>query len=392
MKILTRYILSRFLMIFFVSLAVMTSGIMVAVISQATVKKGLPLYLAIRMIPSSLPDLLSITMPVSCLLGGTLFYAKMVGSNEIIALKAMGIPPWKAFMPVWIATLILSCVAVLCSDFSFSWGQKEMTRVLVAGTEEMILGKLASDGKFSDPQNNITLNVGEVTKSGELKQVKFTINDPPIKGEAASGRLEVNFESTPPVLRIELNGLLLDTSGTMVMQRGTTVQEIPLDRFNLVRGASNYPPMKEVKGVLANIRKEEEKFRRQNAAQTVFAVVKGDYDSWQGPEWGERWDYEEFLKYRYNRANLATPRSFATGFTCFFFTWIGIPLSVWLNCSDYVTSFFVSFLPTLVIYYPLLMLGYSCAKGGWMPPEICWIGNVVLGLIGFWILKKVHKH
>ena len=139
---------------------------------------------------------------------------------------------------------------------------------------------------------------------------------------------------------------------------------------------------------MANIRKEEEKFRRQNAAQTVFAVVKGDYDSWQGPEWGERWDYEEFLKYRYNRANLATPRSFATGFTCFFFTWIGIPLSVWMNCSDYVTSFFVSFLPTLVIYYPLLMLGYSCAKG-MDAPEICWIGNVVLGLIGFWILKKV---
>ena len=63
-------------------------------------------------------------MPVSCLLGGTLFYTKMVGSNEIIALKAMGIP-WKAFMPVWIATLILSCVAVLCNDFSFSWGQKK---------------------------------------------------------------------------------------------------------------------------------------------------------------------------------------------------------------------------------------------------------------------------
>ncbi|MBO7725028.1 MAG: LptF/LptG family permease [Thermoguttaceae bacterium] len=392
MKILTRYTLSRFLMIFFTVLTALSSGIIVVFISQATIKKGLPLYLAIRLIPSAIPNLLSISMPVSCLMGGTFFYSKMVGSNEIIALKAMGVPPWKAFMPVWIATILLSCIAVLCNDLGYSWGQKEMTRVLVSGTEEMILGKLASDGKFSDPQNNIVLNAREVTKSGELKGVKFTVNDPPVQGEAESGRLGVNFEATPPVLRIELNGLLLDTNGAMVMQREKTVQEIPLDQFALGGGPGHYPPMKEVKNVLARIRAEEEKIRRENAAQTAFALIRGDYTSWQEPSWGERWDREERQKYAYNRANLATPRSFAAGFTCFFFTWVGIPLAVWLNCSDYTTSFFASFLPTLIVYYPLLMFGYSCAKSGIAPPEICWIGNIVLGLIGFWILKKIHKH
>ena len=392
MKILTRYVLSQFLTIFFTVLTVLSSGIIVIFISQATIKKGLPLYLALRLVPSSIPNLLSISMPVSCLMGGTFFYAKMVGSNEIIALKAMGTPPWKAFMPVWIATILLSCVAVLCNDLGFSWGQKEMTRVLVSGTEEMILGKLAADGKFSDPQNNIVLNAREVTKSGELKQVKFTVNNPPVQGEAESGRLDVNFEANPPVLRIELNGLLLDTNGTMVMQREKTVQEIPLDQFALGGGTSHYPPMKEVKSVLANIRAEQEKRRRENAAQTAFALIKGDYAAWQEPSWGQRWDDEEWQKYVYNRANLATPRSFAAGFTCFFFTWVGIPLAVWLKCSGYTTSFFVSFLPTLIVYYPLLMFGYSCAKSGIAPPEICWIGNLVLGLIGFWILKKIHKH
>lgn len=379
-------------MIFFTVLTVLSSGIIVIFISQATIKKGLPLYLALRLVPSSIPNLLSISMPVSCLMGGTFFYAKMVGSNEIIALKAMGTPPWKAFMPVWIATIILSCVAVLCNDLGFSWGQKEMTRVLVSGTEEMILGKLASDGKFSDPQNNIVLNAREVTKSGDLKQVKFTVNNPPVQGEAESGRLDVNFEANPPVLRIELNGLLLDTNGTMVMQREKTVQEIPLDQFAMGGGTSHYPPMKEVKSVLANIRAGQEKRHRENAARTAFALIKGDYTAWQEPSWGQRWDDEEWQKYVYNRASLATPRSFAAGFTCFFFTWVGIPLAVWLKCSDYTTSFFVSFLPTLIVYYPLLMFGYSCAKSGIAPPEICWIGNLVLGLIGFWILKKIHKH
>ncbi|MCR5359114.1 MAG: LptF/LptG family permease [Thermoguttaceae bacterium] len=392
MSILSRYVLSRFLAIFFIVLAALSSAVIVVFVSQATIKKGLPLYLTLRLIPSSLPNILSISMPVSCLMGGTFFYAKMVGSNEIIALKAMGVPPRRAFMPVWIATIALSFAAVLFNDLGFSWGQKEMTRVLVAGTEEMILGKLASDGKFSDPQNNIVLNAKEVTKSGELKRVKFTVNNPPVQGEAESGRLDVNFEASPPLLRIELDGLLLDTNGAMVMQRGKTVQEIPLDQFALGGGTSHYPPMREVKRVLASIRAEEEKDRRENAAYTAFALIKGDYTSWQEPQWGPRWDHEEYQKYRYNRANLATPRSFAAGFTCFFFTWVGIPLAVWLNCSDYTRSFFVSFLPTLVVYYPLLMFGYSCAKSGIAPPEICWIGNLVLGLIGLRLLKKIHKH
>ena len=68
MKILTRYILSRFLMIFFTVLTVLSVGIIVIFLSQATVKKGLPLYLALRLIPSSIPNLLSIAMPVSCLM------------------------------------------------------------------------------------------------------------------------------------------------------------------------------------------------------------------------------------------------------------------------------------------------------------------------------------
>ena len=338
MKILTRYVLSQFLTIFFTVLTVLSSGIIVIFISQATIKKGLPLYLALRLVPSSIPNLLSISMPVSCLMGGTFFYAKMVGSNEIIALKAMGTPPWKAFIIAY----------------------------------------------------RLNKQIGNCLKREQLKK---NFNDHvPVQGEAESGRLDVNFEANPPVLRIELNGLLLDTNGTMVMQREKTVQEIPLDQFALGGGTSHYPPMKEVKSVLANIRAEQEKRRRENAAQTAFALIKGDYAAWQEPSWGQRWDDEEWQKYVYNRANLATPRSFAAGFTCFFFTWVGIPLAVWLKCSDYTTSFFVSFLPTLIVYYPLLMFGYSCAKSGIAPPEICWIGNLVLGLIGFWILKKIHKH
>ena len=392
MKILTRYVLSHFLMIFFMWLFIFSAGGLLIAVSQLTVKNGVSPLLALRAVPFTLPSLMCFSLPAASLLGGTLFFAKMTGSNEMIALKAMGVPPWKALLPVWIALVFISCFAVWCSDLSFSWGQNGVMRLIASGAEEMILGQLASEGKFTDPQKNITLTANEVTKSGELKQVKFTANNPPLKGEAAGGRIEVETETEPPIVRIKLHGLLLDTSGATVMQNDTFTLVIPLDQFSVMGGSSHYHSIREVKGVLEKLRADEEKVRRQNAARTVFALVKGDFDTWQKPEWGERWDYEEYIKYQYNRANMTTNRSLSTGFTCFFFNWVGIPVAIWLNRSDYFSSFFVSFLPTIAIYYPLLMLGYSCAKEGLAPPEICWIGNIVLGVIGFCILKKIHRH
>lgn len=392
MKIITRYILKQFFIIFFIALFLMTFAVILFVISEATVKNGLPIYLAVRLVPCSMPYLLSIAMPVASLLGATLFFAKMVGSNEIIALKSIGIPPWRVFLPVWISTFLLSLATVWCNDLAFSWGRRETTRVIVSGTEEMILGKLAADGKFSDAQNNFVLNVGHVTKSGEMNKVSFTIGKPFLKGEAERGHLEVDFKRTPPVLKIELNDLLVESGGAMLVQPDKLVREISLDQFNLGGLSAGDPSMKDVKRVLGEIEEKINKLKRQSAAKGTFALLKGDFDAFRQHEWIERWENEKNLNYLYNRARLATPRSIASGFTCFFFAWIGIPLAVWLNCSDYFTSFFVSFLPTLVIYYPLLMFGLSGAKSGLLPPWICWSGNAVLGLAGLWILKNIHRH
>ena len=392
MKIITRYILSRILAIFTISLLLMTSVVTLFVISEATVKRGLPLYLAVRLIPCYMPYLLSITMPVASLLSCTLFYAKMVGSNEIIALKSMGVPPWRIFLPAWVATFIISLLTIWCNDLNFSWGRKEMARRIISGTEETILGKLAADGKFSDAENNFVLNVGQVSKTGELKKVSFLTSKPPLKGEAESGHLDVDFSRSTPVLRIELNDLLVTEGTNMFVQPGKQVREIPLDQFNFGSLGRSDPAMKEVRQTLKEIQAERDRLLRKTSVKGAFALMKGDFDYFRDNDWIDRLYNDQDLEYRYNRSNLVIPRCLASGFTCFFFTWVGIPLAIWLNCSDYFTSFFVSFLPTLVIYYPLLMFGLSGAKSGIFNPWVCWIGNVVLGLIGFWILKKIHRH
>ena len=392
MTILTRYILKLFLTWFLLATAAMTLCIVAAFMVATTTKSGMPARLAFRLMPYSIPMFMTMILPVTSLMASCLCYSKLVVSNEMIALRALGVPPWRAFLPIWILTFLISILTVWCNDLSFSWGTKEGMRVVISGSEEMILSKLAADGKFIDPQGHFTLNVESVSKTGELKTISFVYNNPHVEGQAESGRLSVDFTQNPPIVKIVLNDLVVNTKGKRLVQPENMTWTYPLTQFKLSGFSTNYPGMKEVKGVLMEIQAEREKISRQAAARGAFALLKGDFEYFNGRDWIERWERDNNLVYRNNRARLATPRSFATGFTCFIFAWVGIPLTVWLNQQNYMSSFFITFIPILLIFYPLLNLGNSLAKSGLLPPWACGTADAILLAIGFLLLKKVHRH
>jgi len=60
--------------------------------------------------------------------------------------------------------------------------------------------------------------------------------------------------------------------------------------------------------------------------------------------------------------------------------------------TDFFSSFFACFLPILLLYYPLLMLGVEQAKRGSVPPASVWLANIAIGLIGLWFLRKIHRY
>lgn len=393
MKIVSRYTLGQVLLIFFIALLLLTFGFALFIISEATIKRGLPIYLSVRLVPYALPFLLSVTLPVATLLACTLFFSKMASGNEIIALKAMGIPPWRIFLPTWIFTLLVSVLAVFLNDQSVSWGRYNMTRVFVEGTEAMILGRLASEHKFSDPDNNIVLTVADVTPDGLLVKPAFSGKKFPGEGAAESGRLKVDFSGSEPTLRVELTNVIGKGSdgGILLMPESNTI-EFPLSQLSISGGRSGDTPMSKIDEKIEEYRAEKDRQRRRIAAECAFALIRGDYYFMQSDRWRQYKGTERWADESINHCRLAKPRYISSGFTCFFFAWVGIPLAVWLNRSDYFSSFFACFLPILAIYYPLFIFGLNGAKSGLLPPMFCWTGNVILAGIGFWLLKKVHRH
>ena len=92
---------------------------------------------------------------------------------------------------------------------------------------------------------------------------------------------------------------------------------------------------------------------------------------------------------RLNRIIMEPWRRWANGFSCLCFVLVGAPMAIRMRNADFLTSFFLCFLPILVVYYPVFMLGISRVKAGVMPPPAVWMGNVLITLWGLWLLRRV---
>ena len=67
-------------------------------------------------------------------------------------------------------------------------------------------------------------------------------------------------------------------------------------------------------------------------------------------------------------------------------------MAIRLRNSDVLTSFFLCFLPILVVYYPLLAFGLDRAKSGTMNPQLVWLANLALAAWGLWLLRRVVRY
>jgi len=85
-------------------------------------------------------------------------------------------------------------------------------------------------------------------------------------------------------------------------------------------------------------------------------------------------------------------RRWANGFSCLCFVMVGATVAIRFQRFDFWSIFGVCFIPILLAYYPLLMLGVDLAKSGALPPYSVWIGNAAMFIIGIWLIRKIERH
>jgi lipopolysaccharide export system permease protein len=317
----------------------------------------------------------------------------MSSYNEIVAIKSLGISPMALVWPTLILATFISFIAVVINDVAVSWGTMGVRRVFLASIEEVTYGQLRLRRTYNLGRANITVRDVEGQKLIWPTLIVQSTGDQPawtVSAEAAEikllpdeGKLILRFHN------FELAGPI-KLSNPDTFEYVMSVEDLT-GSTQKNRSPSNYalreisPAIKEQEAVVARV-------EQANVAQAAFGMLTGDFDSLSNATW--KANEKEILsaKTRLYRLHTEPWRRWANGFSCLCFVLIGIPVSVRMRFSEFIASFFICFLPILVVYYPLLAVSVDQAKDGVFPPQSVWVGNIVLALAGMWMMRRVIRY
>jgi lipopolysaccharide export system permease protein len=394
MKTLTRYVLVELLKVFAVTLAGMTLFVMLVGVMREAYSQGLGLKQIALLMPYFLPEALRFAVPGTILFAACSIYGRLAAANEVIAVKSLGISPMVLFWPAFAFAAALSIGTVWLNDVAVSWGRHGIRRIVIESVEEVAYAKLAQQKSFAtknfainvkavegrklvrptftfqprsadEPGFTVTAEMAELRTDNEYDTLTVVFRDAEVEGQSFSGRIP-DYEYELPLSEATRKGGAGDSTSNLPMS------EIPLD---IVRQEQN---------IL--------RWNREMAAEAAFSMISGDFRSLNETAWRPLVKRVSDAENRIARLHMEPHRRWANGFSCLCFVMVGAPLAIVLRNSDFLTSFFICFLPILILYYPLLMFSVERAKSGGIPAFSVWLGNAIMVAWGSWLLRRVVRY
>lgn len=389
----TVYILWEISKLFIVALTAFTSVIMLAGVVQQLISERLSLIAIIGLIPYILPISLQYALPATLLFAVCSVYGRVAADNEVLAVKAAGVPPMKIIAPTLILGFLFSPLAVWMMDLAVSWGRPGMQRVVMHHIEEVAYHTLSSTGSYSS-NSGFSIYV-EAVEDRKLIHPEISIQgDDRGRTLTVSARWgELRFNPDRETLKVRLVDAVWSVGESAAGSWPDKEYEIPLDQAARRGRAAGKPSEIALRLMGEEIEKQHESICNSEemlGSRALLGLTCGRYDWLGSPTVHETSSNIRTGRERLARLHTEPWRRWASGFSCFCFVWLGVPLAIWCRTADYWSSFGVAFLPILLIYYPLFALGLEQAKDGGWPPYSVWLGNLALLAVGAWYLRKVH--
>jgi lipopolysaccharide export system permease protein len=394
MRILPRYVLLELIKIFLVSLIAITlMMIIVGVVKQAA-DQGLGPAQVVRLLPYILPDALRFSIPATALFSVCSVFGAMSGSNEVVAMKSLGISPMAVLWPVFVMFFVVSLVTVWLNDLAVSWGRNGIQRVAIEAVEEIAYGMLSTKRAYHSKQ--FSINVRSVEGR---KLIRPTLIFQPSRNQdgftITAEEAELRRDPEENLLMIVCRDFKVLGSQITVGNTDSFEIAIPLSAASNVQDDSSKPsqlPMNVIGSQIVKHRAIIKKKQQELAAEAAYQMMTGETGDLTSKEWELQHDNLKAMKNHLYRLKTEPHRRWSAGFSALCFVWLGAPVAIWRRSSSFWATFGVCFLPILAIYYPLLALGVGSAKEGNLPAIAVWMGNVVLLFLGALVLRRVVRY
>jgi len=119
-RILDRYVLHELAGSFLFGVmsftVIMVAGDLLFDIADLIIEKGVSLWVVARLFVYKLPSVVTLTLPMACLLSTLLSFGKLSANSELIALKASGVAFQRIIRPVLVAAFVIGALALIFNE------------------------------------------------------------------------------------------------------------------------------------------------------------------------------------------------------------------------------------------------------------------------------------
>jgi lipopolysaccharide export system permease protein len=385
MSTIQRYVVWEVLKYFLIVLTGTTLLMVLGAGVKEAIRRGLPLAVMVEILPYMLPEMLRFTIPGCLLFAVCLVYGRLSGLNEVVALKTAGISPVAVMWPVVVLSVALSVMTFKFYDLCATWGRPNLARTLIESVEEIAYGILRVERSFRTPKFSVI--VKDVVGRKLIKPVIVLHpgeNRPTVTLTAAEAEIHSDVEKRVLIFSCREGELEVAGQGKLWFS-DTEKQVVPFDDPPDTNPMVLSPANLGIDAIPAQIRQEQEVLVSLNAQQARRNMRQQP----ESPALAREFRHHQLRLWR-----LCTEphRRWSNGFNCLSFTLIGIAVALHMRLSDNLTIFFACFLPILLVFYPLFVLGEYVATKGILPPPAVWLPNVVLIGAALILMRRVIRY
>jgi lipopolysaccharide export system permease protein len=394
--IFQRMILWELLKVFLMSLVGITGILLMAGIVAEASQHGLGPGQILEAIPLLIPSTLPYTIPTTTLFACCVVYGRLAADNEILAIKAAGINLIKVLTPALLLGVVMSGVTMGLYYRVIPYTHYLLRAMVFEDIEEFMYTALQKNKKIEHSSIPLSMYVKGVQGRkiiGPLVKGRDAKSKSQLVAEAQEAELRVNLSRKVVLVRMH-NGVFSDNDG----YRGAFVDETFELELPANFGSEGYthPPRDMSWQEILRRRQElqaklEETESRIAEVQQELARTNQDPDRVQHKKNLE--GDKRYIGQQITGLYVELLMRPALSIGCLCFILVGCPVGIWFSRSDYLSSFITCFLPIVIVYYPLMMCGTGFAKEGkFEPVSLVWGANVLIGLIGLYLFRRLLRN
>lgn len=374
MRIINRYILLDYLVLFLTALGlitfVMTIGAMVKAVDLMA--RGISPMLIVRFFLQNIPYILSSSMPISTLFAALLLFGRLSMDSEISAMKSCGLSLWRVTAPLIALSVLLTaaCVYINCE---MSPRAKRANRQLLrsAGVDDPV--KLLEEGRFIREFPGLLIYIGRKTGNEVKDVVAYELTDDGrVKRSIRAKHGEVLADDVNKILRVRLYDGRMETPDLDDPHDISKTTYTPFEYIQL-------PPLD-----FNKLLKQDDTRRLKDSHMTISQLIGTIHNLHKEYPMLSTTDRAVLRSNFVIEAN----RRISTAVACFTFMLIGIPLGVKSHRKETSIGMVMS-LGIVFIYYIFIVAAKSLADYPWLHPHlILWVPLIVAQISGIALIRR----